>query len=217
MLIAEDLLLLLTDDATGKLVLPGAQVDVALGGANLIELTLAKRVGLDDRSRVVVVDASSAGDPILDGALEIIGGRQGKKPKAVVEALGKNLRTTLYRRLVGEGVLRAEEKKVLGMFPVHRWPTARAEHEEQVRAELTQVLVQRTTPDSRTAALVALLHALKAEQRVVDPEEHGLTRKELQTRAKEISTGDWASEAVRQAIDAMQAALAASAAAASTG
>jgi Golgi phosphoprotein 3 (GPP34) len=92
MLIAEDLLLLLTNDATGKLVLPAAQVDVALGGANLIELTLSERVGLDDRNRVVVHDPSSTGDPILDGALGIAGARQGKKPKAVVEALGKNLR-----------------------------------------------------------------------------------------------------------------------------
>jgi hypothetical protein len=79
-----------------------------------------------------------------------------------------------------------------------------------MRAQLTQVLVQRTTPDSRTAALVSLLYALKSEQRIVDPKEHGLTRKELQTRAKEISTGDWASEAVRQAIEAMTAAVVAS-------
>jgi Golgi phosphoprotein 3 (GPP34) len=210
MLFAEDLLLLLTNDATGKLIVPAAQVDVALGGANLIELTLLERVGLDDRKRVVVHDPSSTGDPILDGALGIIGARQGKKPKSVVEALGKNLRTALYGRLVAAGVLRAEESKVLGLFPVHRWPAARAEHEEHVRTQLTQVLVQRTTPDSRTAALVSLLYALKSEQRIVDPKEHGLTRKELQTRAKEISTGDWASEAVRQAIEAMTAAVVAS-------
>jgi Golgi phosphoprotein 3 (GPP34) len=217
MLIAEDLLLLLTDDVTGKLVLPAAQVDVALGGANLIELTLSERVGLDDRKRVVVHDQSSTGDPVLDGALGIVGARQGKKPKAVVEALGKNLRITLYGRLVAGGVLRAQKSKVLGLFPVRRWPAAKVEHEQDVRTQLTQVLVQRTTPDSRTAALTSLLHALKSEHRIVDPKEHGLTRKELRTRAKEISSGDWASEAVRQAIDAMMAAVVASATAATTG
>jgi len=72
-----------------------------------------------------------------------------------------------------------------------------------MRAQLTQVLVQRTTPDSRTAALVSLLHALKSEHRIVDPKEHGLTRKELQMRAEEISPGDWASEAVCEAIEAV--------------
>jgi len=205
-LLAEDLLLLLTNDATGKLLLPAEQVDIALGGANLLELTLLERVGLDESKRVVVYDRSSTGDPILDGALGVIGARQGRNPKAVVEPLGKNLRTVLYARLVAEGVLRAEESKVLGIFPVHRWPAARAEHEEHLRTQLTQVLVQQTTPDSRTAALVSLLHSLKSEHRVVDPKEHGLTRKELQRRA-EVSTGDWASEAVREAIEAVMAAV----------
>ena len=207
MLLAEDLLLLLTDDATGKLLLPAEQVDIALGGANLLELTLLERVSLDDGKHVVVFDPSSTGDLILDGALGVIGARQGRKPKAVVEPLGENLRTTLYVRLVAEGVLRAEERKVLGIFPVHRWPAARAEHEERMRAQLTQVLVQGTTPDSRTAALVSLLHALKTEHRIVDPKEHGLTRKELQTRAEEVSPGGWASEAVREAIEAVMAAV----------
>ena len=95
---------------------------------------------------------------------------------------------------------------MLGIFPVHRWPAARAEHQEHMRRQLTQVLVQRTTPDSRAAALVSLLHALKSEHRIVDPKEHGLTRMELATRA-EVSTGDWASEAVREAIEAVMAAV----------
>ena len=130
-MLAEDLLLLLTDDATGKLLLPAEQVDIALGGANLLELTLLERVSLDDEKHVVVIDPSSTGDPILDGALRVIGARQGRKPKAVVEPLGENLRTVLYARLVAEGVLRAQEKKVLGILPVHRWPAARAEHEDR--------------------------------------------------------------------------------------
>ncbi|HEY5182767.1 MAG TPA: GPP34 family phosphoprotein [Dermatophilaceae bacterium] len=207
MLLAEDLLLLLTDDATGKLLLPAEQVDIALGGANLLELTLLERVSLDDEKHVVVIDPSSTGDPILDGALRVIGARQGRKPKAVVEPLGENLRTVLYARLVAEGVLSAQEKKVLGILPVHRWPAARAEHEERMRAQLTQVLVQGTTPDSRTAALVSLLHALESAHRIVNPKEHGLTRKELATRAEEVSPGDWASEAVREAIEAVMAAV----------
>jgi hypothetical protein len=34
MLLAEDLLLLVTDDTSGKLSMPGAEVDAGLGGAN---------------------------------------------------------------------------------------------------------------------------------------------------------------------------------------
>jgi hypothetical protein len=45
-LIAEDLLLLVTDDVSGRLSAPAAQIDAGLGGANLVELTLRNRVGL---------------------------------------------------------------------------------------------------------------------------------------------------------------------------
>ncbi len=44
MLLAEDLLLLLTDDDTGKLAASRTEVDLALGGALLVELALMDRV-----------------------------------------------------------------------------------------------------------------------------------------------------------------------------
>src|SRR5262249_59184204 len=111
MLLAEDLLLLVTDDASGRLSAPAAQVDVALGGANLVELTLMNKVGLSgewDRGkagRIIVRDPSPTGDEVLDAALGIINAHQGKKPSTVVRPLGKNLRRKLYERLVlGGGV-----------------------------------------------------------------------------------------------------------------
>jgi hypothetical protein len=45
-LLAEDLLLLVTDDASGRLSAPADQVDAGLGGANLVELTLRNKVDL---------------------------------------------------------------------------------------------------------------------------------------------------------------------------
>jgi len=45
-LLAEDLLLLVTDDASGGLFAPAVQVDAAMGGANLLELTLMGKAGL---------------------------------------------------------------------------------------------------------------------------------------------------------------------------
>jgi hypothetical protein len=42
--------------------------------------------------------------------------------------------------------------------------------------------------------------------KVCDPAEIGITKKEMNTNAKRIAEGDWASEAVRKAIDAMLAA-----------
>lgn len=213
MLIAEDLLLLLTDDTSGRLAVPAAQADAGLGGANLVELTLLRKVDLTGEhdaakpGRLIVRDPSPAGDEILDAALQTVIAQQGAKPAAVIRPLGKNLRQMLYERLASRGVLRAEEGRVLGVFPVHRWPAQDASHEAQVRGLLSDVLLQRATPDARSAALIALAHALRCEHEIVDPAQGGLSRRELRARAGQVASGSWASEAVRKVIDDMTAAV----------
>jgi len=58
-----------------------------------------------------------------------------------------------------------------------------------------------------TAALIALLHALRCEDKIVDPGQYGLSKRELRARAEEVAKGNWASEAVRKAIEDMVAAV----------
>jgi hypothetical protein len=219
-LLAEDLLLLVTDDVSGRLLAPAAQVDAGLGGANLAELTLLNKVDLSGEGeagqagRVVVRDSSPAGDEVLDAALQILSARQGSKPSAVIRPLSKNLRHRLYERLAASGVLRAGQDRILGIFPAHTWPTQDAHHEAQVRLQLTQALVQQQVPDARSAALIALVHALRCEHKIVDPGPYGLSKRQLRARAEEIAKGSWASEAVRTAITEIIAAVAATTAAA---
>jgi hypothetical protein len=207
MLIAEDLLLLLTDDDSGKLLVSGSEMDVALGGALLVELSLAGRVDVDDRKRLVVLDDSPSGDEILDRALEVVRRREGKKPSAVIGELGKKVRGQLYERLASAGIVRAERGVVLGIFATTRWPSASADHEAAVRRALIASLVQGVTPDPRTGSTIALLHALRSTHKVVPPKRHDLSRRDLDRRAKEIAEGSWGSDAVRQAVDAMTAAV----------
>ena len=213
MLLAEDLLLLVTDDASGRLSAPAAPLDAGLGGANLVELTLLNRVDLSgeqDRGkpgRIIVRDPSPAGDAVLDAALEILIAHQGQKPSTVIKPLSKNLRPTLYQRLADSGIVRAERGKMFGVFPSHRWPAQDASHEAEVRRLMTQALVQQEAADTRTAALIALVHAVGCEDKVVDPRQYGLSRRELKARAEEIAKGNWASEAVRKAIEEMMAAV----------
>jgi Golgi phosphoprotein 3 (GPP34) len=73
---------------------------------------------------------------------------------------------------------------------------------------VTRALVGTAAPDERTAAPIALLHALRCEHKVVDPRSYQLSRRQLRARAAEIAQGNWASEAVRKAIDEMIAAVA---------
>ena len=215
-LIAEDLLLLLTDDRSGKLLVASNQVDIALGGALLLELALAQRVdvarddGVVRKGRLLVKDATPTSDPLLDAALEHIAAKQGKKPKAVAPALGKGVRARLHDRLTERGLVHETNAKVLGIFPSHRWPSSDSTREDSIRAPLVVALQEGGTDDPRLAALIALLHALKAVTKVVDPVSVGLTKKELNANAKQIADGDWSAKAVREAIDAMLAIVAAS-------
>jgi hypothetical protein len=72
---------------------------------------------------------------------------------------------------------------------------------------MAEALVQQVAPDTRTAALIALAHALGCVDKIVDPRQHGLSRRELRARAAQIAEGNWASEAVRKAIEEMMAAV----------
>src|SRR5215831_13318675 len=223
MLLAEDLLLLVTDNASGRLSVPADRVDAGLGGAIVVELTLRNKVGLTGEQdqgrpgRIIVRDPSPPSEAILDAALEIVLAYQGKWPSTVIRPLSRNLRRTLYERLAGNGVVRAEKGRILGVFPARRWPAQDDSHEAEVRRLVTQALVQQVAPDTRTAALIALVHALRCEDKIVDPRQHGLSKRELRARAEEIAEGNWASEAVRKAIEEMMAAVVAASTAATAG
>jgi hypothetical protein len=219
MLIAEDLLLLLYDDESGKPLAGSPGLDYALAGAVVVELTLLGKVDISGEGedvkpgRLKVLDVSPTGDPLLDERLAMLADKAGKKPKDVMGKLSKKLRDPLLRRLAERGILEESEGKVLGLFPVTRWPAKDAQHEGDVRAALENVLKLGTRPDERTGALIALLSALDVVPKVVTD---AVDRKALKRRAKEIAESDWAAAAVRRAVQDMQAAVTASIVVAST-
>jgi hypothetical protein len=211
--LAEDLLLLVLDDESGRPALDSSTLPIALGGAVLLELALAGRVdverdaGMLKRERVVVRDPAPLGDPVLDGALATVAARE-RSPKDLVGRLGKGLRATLLHRLAERGVLRREKGRILGVIPHERWPAEDSRHEDAVRRRLHDVLVVGTTPDERTAAVVALLSAVDRAHKVL-PGLDGRTRRAVRARAKQVAEGAWAAGAVRGAVEAMQGAVAA--------
>ena len=57
------------------------------------------------------------------------------------------------------------------------------------------------------ARVTAQLTVLKAVTKVFDPADVGLAKQQLRANAKQIADGDWAAQAVRDAINAMLAAI----------
>jgi Golgi phosphoprotein 3 (GPP34) len=201
MLLAEELLLL--------------ALDLGLAGAVLIELALLERVRVAERGesvktgRLVVAPGPAPANPVLARGLEVVAERAGRKPEHVLQALGKGLRDRLADALVDAGVLRRQTHRMLGLIPTTRLPAQDGSHEATLRERIRAAL-RGVEPDPRTAAMIALLSALKAVTTVFDAQDKRAVRK----RAKEIADGQWAATAVRKAIDSINAATVAAASAA---
>jgi hypothetical protein len=211
MLIAEDLLLLLTDDTTGRPVVEGSTLDLALSGAALVELAVLDKVDVAGQGEPVkegllfVRDATPTGEPALDETLRRVIDRGPKKPASLLPHLTKGLREALLERLVDRGVLRAEEGRILGVIPRRQWPAADSTHEDQLRRGLHDVLVVGRTPSEHEALLVSLLCAVDQAQKVVDGPE--VDKRQVRDRAKAIAEGEFAGQAVHKAVEAVQAAV----------
>ncbi len=206
-LIAEDLLLLLLDDESGKP--QTSELAVALGGAVLVELALAEAVTVEEKTtvwrsaKVRPVPGAGTSDPVLADALATVGEKE-RSAQDLVTRLGKHLDDQLCTRLADRGILERRDDKVMGLFPRTRWPARDSSHEDAVRRALTVVLVDGGQPDARTGALVALLHAVdRAHKTVPHP---GVSDRDVKKRAKEVAEGQWAAKAVKDAVAAAMAA-----------
>jgi hypothetical protein len=217
-LIAEDLVLLLLDDESGKLH-DATYLDIGIGGALLVELALAGNVevvtegGWWARAKVVATTASPPADPALRTALETVQEKE-RTAQDLVHRLGRRRREPLLERLEQAGILRREHGRVLGLFPTTRWPAVDSSHEVGVRHALADALLRGVDPDERTAALVSLLHALDLVHRVLDTE--GVPARDVKKRARQVAEGDWAAKAVKDAVVAAQAAVTAAVLASTT-
>lgn len=236
MLVAEDLLILLTHEGTGRHLVGAPALDLGLAGGVLAELVMlgaveVTRPGGPTRAGLLVARRRGPlGDPVLDEALRRVEARGARRPQDVLSPLSRRLRLLeargackpqdalapvsrglrreLLGRLVARGVLRAEEGRVLGIVPVRRWPAVDGARAHGLRAGLRDVLVVGRTPTPREAALVGLLSGVGAVPKVVT----GAPARELRRRARAIAADEFAGAAVGRAVQAVGAAVAAGAA-----
>ncbi|GAB7184148.1 hypothetical protein ATKI12_3979 [Kitasatospora sp. Ki12] len=207
--LAEELMLLSLDDESG-VAKDGAAAGWAVAGGLLAELALAGRVALDE-GRLSVIDPTPTGDPLLDERLERlvewIGGKAPGKAKAA-EWLTRDRATAVRAavdRLCERGLVVEERHRVLGLFPVRRYPEADGSVERELRGRLTAVIRHHEAPDMRTATLIALLHSARLHA-LAFPD---LPRARVELRFAEIAAGDWAGEPVSEALRNMRVAIAA--------
>ena len=169
MLIAGDLLLLLTDDTSGRLSTHPAKVEILLAGANLVELALMGHVHVSPEV-VKVIPSAPRPVTLLDAVPPMVIACEGNI-SCVISQPGKNLQRTLYERLVSSGLIR-QRRRILAVIKVDRWPAQDSRHKVQVRQRVIQAVEENTTPDTRSAALIALVHTIEHEPGIVAGPHH---------------------------------------------
>ncbi|WP_326826693.1 GOLPH3/VPS74 family protein [Streptosporangium sp. NBC_01756] len=197
--IAEEVLLLAYSEDEGRQLVGSSELDAALGGALLAELAVNGRIDLADK-KVTVLDPTPLGDEELDATLARIAAEsKERKPDWWVYKLhSAKLRKRLLTRLAEQGVLREEQRKILGIFPSTRYPESDPRVEEEIRERVRSVL-SGAVPDERVAVLVAVLHAAKVDRKAFPDASR--------ERIKEITEGDWAGKAVAKTIAAINSAV----------
>lgn len=183
-LIAEEVLLILFDDKTGKYL--GARRNIVIGTALLAELALGgalalvgERTTLHD-PRLEVVPGVGVTDDVLARVLGCVDAESLEIPKAI-SAVGKEFHTDVTARMVGRGWVTEERHTILGLHPHQRYPARDTSYEAGLRARISSVLVDGHSPDHRLATVIAVIDLIGVTASLVD--HRGVSRRVVAKRA----------------------------------
>ncbi|MCE0536462.1 GPP34 family phosphoprotein [Kineosporia rhizophila] len=199
--LAEDLLLLLFDPRSGTFAGEGQKLFHVLAGAVLVDLAVQERIEIDGRTTLKGQQVHPAGDePPADPLLRPVWDRVADRPTDVhllINEFGPGLRSQVLERVLERGDITRERRRVLGILPTSsltEGPTARR---AAVLAPVRAALVDGAEPDTRTAALGALLFAsgsLPELNRDI-PWSGPVYR-----RGEELQKGEWGAAAAGEAV-----------------
>jgi len=156
------ILLLSLKDDTGTAT--GSFYRQSLAGAALTELIMRGAIEATDdkRPKIVSVNPAPIGEAFLDTCLQKIA--DASSPKSMKDWLFKLANTPRIIELVAtplkdQGILSEEKSKILGLFPVTKWPEANPGPERNLKAEMAAAMftpVDSTPVDERLTTLIAI-------------------------------------------------------------
>jgi hypothetical protein len=193
--VPEAFLLLCLRDGDGKAMLDGSTLGYGLGGAILSELALAGAITIQDRNVVATSgnDVDSSGDYASFLQLIATARRTYKTEHWVTKFASRSPKQLVGDLLAARNIVAREEGRILWVFRTVKYPEVDPVPEQQLRERIGNVLAG-LRPDGFSASIIALADATKILEKRFGP-----IPKE---RVKEITDGDWASKAVKDAISA---------------
>lgn len=199
-------LCLLAWDAGGPAAGATAHRPGPVRAAALVELTRRGLLTDEDGIATPVDLDASAGDAALDGLLELVRESRPHPWRTWVALRARVTFDAVREQLVAEGLLRAEKRRVLGVFPTVEYALERVAVVEALREETRQIL-RGTLPvaglserDAAVAVLAAaadLLHETTPDRRIEQlAERAGASTPGLGAIVREVSAAVAAGHAV---------------------
>jgi hypothetical protein len=195
--IAEDLLLLLLDNASAQPGLDRSHRDRILAAAALLDLAYACRIrpAADNEpvgaGRLVVLSGPDPDDPVLSPALQLLQKRP-ITPAAAIAKLRREIPPAVFRQLERNGQLTQVRVRGKGFKRGCAWPLTDRNRVAQTRSALTAALFDQHRPDPSTATIISLLHAVDGLDAIFSLDRRGWEW--VRDRAGDIASGSWVSE-----------------------
>lgn len=156
----EFLLLALSDPKGGFVREPSERFENALACAILMDLALLNRIDTD-LDHLILIAATPTGDLLLDRVLTLIAEYPDSKSTAYwIEEIRyrfDEFREVLIQGLIDRGMLKREDKKLLGIIPQTRYAVAPGPEVQKVRERLRTMILSDDIPDPQDVLLISLL------------------------------------------------------------
>jgi hypothetical protein len=195
--IAEDVLLLLLDNASARPGLERARRDRVLSAAVLLDLAYARRIrpALEGEpvpvGQLVVLNGPDLGDPLLDPIRRLLSERP-LTPAAAMSRLRRHTQPALLQHLEHTGQIRRTRLRTTVISRPYAWPIVDRTRVTAVRSDIMAALFERQVPSAATAAAITLLHAVDGLGSLLSLNDRGW--RWVHTRASEIASGSWVNE-----------------------
>lgn len=195
--IAEDLFLLLLDNASARPGLDRQRRQRLLGAATLLDLAWACRIrpAVDGEpvgsGRLVALTGSGPLDPITGPALQLLSQRP-LRPSSAISKLSRDAEADLVAHLERSGQIRRIPLPSKGFKRETAFPLLTRNRVGPARAALLSALFDRRPPTPPTAAIISLLHATDGLGALLSLNDRGW--RWVHARAGEIALGSWVDE-----------------------
>lgn len=195
--IAEDLLLLLLDNATARPALERGRRERVLAAGVLLDLAYACRIRPSvpgdavAAGRLVALTAGGPTDPVVEPAFAILR-TQPLRPAHAVSKVSKGVQDNLAQHLERLGQIRRIRVQDSRSGQTDAWPLVQRDRVALARTDLLSALFDRLPPTPTTAAIITVLHAADGLGALLSLNERGW--RWVHARATEIASGSWVNE-----------------------